>query len=129
MPCCCFVTQVDTVLLPKEENPWGGAFVKQETDLENEREAGRVVDSTKARFWKIKNPAKKHVYSGVLLHETLFLTVIVNVCLNVLRDRCMIADAQQSWICMCIWQLGCDCLQLLPCIFFQSIFCSSSKGF
>ncbi len=61
------------MLLPKEENPWGGAFVKKETDLTNEADAGRVVDSTKARFWKIKNPAKKHVYSGAALPNALHL--------------------------------------------------------
>ena len=54
--------QVDTELLPAEENPWGNAFTKKETPLETE--TGRVVDSTKARFWKISNPAKHHEYSG-----------------------------------------------------------------
>lgn len=52
------------MVLPAEENPTGIAFQKVETDLTNEAKAGRVVDSTKARFWKIKNPAKKHIYSG-----------------------------------------------------------------
>ncbi len=56
--------QVDTVPLPEEDNPWHSAFMKRETDLTNEASAARVVDSTKARFWKIKNPAKRHVYSG-----------------------------------------------------------------
>ncbi len=46
------------------DNPWGSAFMKQETDLTNEAKAARVVDSTKARIWKIKNPAVRHVYSG-----------------------------------------------------------------
>ncbi|BDA47955.1 Primary amine oxidase [Coccomyxa sp. Obi] len=58
------VSEVDTVPLPVEENPWHSAFMKRETDLTNEASAARVVDSTKARFWKIKNPAKRHVYSG-----------------------------------------------------------------
>ena len=54
--------QVDTELLPAEENPWGSAFTKVETPLT--RETGRVVDVQKARFWKVSNPAKRHVYSG-----------------------------------------------------------------
>jgi hypothetical protein len=52
------------VALPEKDNKWGMSFMKQETDLTNEAKAARVVDPTKARFWKIKNPAKKHVYSG-----------------------------------------------------------------
>lgn len=56
--------QVDTVALPEKDNKWGMSFMKQETDLTNEAKAARVVDPTKARFWKIKNPSKKHVYSG-----------------------------------------------------------------
>lgn len=56
------VAQVDTELLPAEENPWGNAFTKKETPLETS--TGREVDCQKARFWKINNPAKKHEYSG-----------------------------------------------------------------
>ena len=60
-------TQVDTELLPAEENPWGGAFTKVETPLT--QETGRMVDVQKARFWKVSNPAKRHVYSGARAPE------------------------------------------------------------
>ena len=57
--------QVEAELLPAgKDNPWGNAFVKKETDLVDESTSGRIVDCLKARFWKIKNPAVCHEYSG-----------------------------------------------------------------
>ena len=56
---------MEAELLPEgKDNPWGNAFVKRETDLVDESTSGRVVDCLKSRFWKIKNPAVCHEYSG-----------------------------------------------------------------
>ncbi len=56
---------MEAELLPAgKDNPWGNAFVKKETDLVDESTSGRIVDCLKARFWKIKNPAVCHEYSG-----------------------------------------------------------------
>ena len=61
----CDCLQVEAELLPEgKDNPWGNAFVKRETDLVNESTSGRLVDPMKSRFWKIRNPAVCHEYSG-----------------------------------------------------------------
>ena len=61
----CECLQVEAELLPEgKDNPWGNAFVKRETDLLNESTSGRLVDPMKSRFWKIRNPAVRHEYSG-----------------------------------------------------------------
>ena len=61
----CECLQVEAELLPEgKDNPWGNAFVKKETDLVNESTSGRLVDPMKSRFWKIRNPAVRHEYSG-----------------------------------------------------------------
>jgi primary-amine oxidase len=51
------VLEVDTVSPPVgPDNPYGGAFVAQETTLETELAARRVVDPFHSRYWKITNP-------------------------------------------------------------------------
>lgn len=53
------VVEVDTVPLPPgEANPHRNAFAAQETLLETEQQAQRIIDPLKSRCWKIVNPTK-----------------------------------------------------------------------
>jgi len=53
------VLEVDTEALPiGPENPHGNAFYQVERPLTHEREAGRDVDFTRMRYWKVINPGK-----------------------------------------------------------------------
>ena len=38
------------------DNPYGGAYVAQETPLDRESAAQRVVDPMRSRYWKVVNP-------------------------------------------------------------------------
>ena len=94
--------QVEAELLPEgEDNPWGNAFVKKETDLVDESTSGRVVDCLKSRFWKIKNPAVCHEYSGRSrphpCHMSTHLTVSPQViCCSFVRNV-----NRSCWNCIC----------------------------
>jgi primary-amine oxidase len=51
------VYEVNTDGLPNgPENPHGNAFIAEETLLATEKQAQRRVNSSSARFWRIKNP-------------------------------------------------------------------------
>jgi primary-amine oxidase len=51
------VVEVDTEALPLgPENPLGNAFRTRETVLASESQSGRMLDSSRARYWKIENP-------------------------------------------------------------------------
>jgi primary-amine oxidase len=53
------VYEVNTVGLPTgPENPYGNAFVAEETLLATELQARRRVNANSARFWRIKNPGR-----------------------------------------------------------------------
>ena len=53
------VVEVDAVSPPVgPENPYGGAFIAQETPLTSELAARRSVDPFHSRYWKIVNPHK-----------------------------------------------------------------------
>ncbi len=53
------VVEVDAVApLRGPENPYGGAFVAQETPLARESEARRDVDPFRGRYWKVVNPGR-----------------------------------------------------------------------
>jgi primary-amine oxidase len=55
------VYEVDSVAPPLGlDNPYGGAFVAQETPLGSESVARRVIDPFKSRYWKIANPGRKN---------------------------------------------------------------------
>jgi primary-amine oxidase len=55
------VVEVDSEAVPLgPENPWGNAFKAVETVLEREGESGRMVDSSRARYWKIVNPSVRN---------------------------------------------------------------------
>jgi primary-amine oxidase len=52
------VVEVDTEAVPLgPENPRGNAFRTTETTLARESQSGRMVDSSRARYWKIVNPS------------------------------------------------------------------------
>ncbi|HWF72066.1 MAG TPA: tyramine oxidase, partial [Solirubrobacteraceae bacterium] len=52
------VVEVDSEAVPMgPENPWGNAFTAVEKVLEREGESGRMVDPSRARYWKIVNPS------------------------------------------------------------------------
>ncbi len=51
------VTEVNSVALPTgPENPYGNAWIAQETPLRRESEAQRRLNAETARFWRITNP-------------------------------------------------------------------------
>jgi primary-amine oxidase len=53
------VLEVDAVSPPVgPDNPYGGAFIAEETPLSSELAARRVVDPFHSRYWKIVNPGK-----------------------------------------------------------------------
>jgi primary-amine oxidase len=55
------VYEVNTIGLPTgPENPYGNAFVAEETLLTTELQARRRINSNSARFWRIKNPNRKN---------------------------------------------------------------------
>ena len=50
------VVEVDAVAPPLgPENPYGGAFVTQETPLDSEGQSKRVIDPFRGRYWKVTN--------------------------------------------------------------------------
>jgi primary-amine oxidase len=52
------VVEVDTEAVPLgPENPLGNAFRPSETVLAREGQSGRMVDPSRARYWKIVNPS------------------------------------------------------------------------
>jgi primary-amine oxidase len=52
------VYEVDTEAVPLgDENPYGNAFCAKSTLLSTEAEAQRLIDPSKARYWKIVNPS------------------------------------------------------------------------
>jgi primary-amine oxidase len=54
------VTEVNSVPVPAgPDNPYGNAWVAEETPLRTESEGARTVNLDKARFWRITNPNKK----------------------------------------------------------------------
>jgi primary-amine oxidase len=53
------VTEVNSAAVPMgPENPYGNAWVAQETVLRREQEAARVLDLNQGRFWRITNPGR-----------------------------------------------------------------------
>lgn len=55
------VYEVDTVRVPRgSDNPHGNAFRAQETLLETEQQAKRMVNGAAGRFWRIVNPTRKN---------------------------------------------------------------------
>ena len=53
------VVECDSVALPPGPgNPYGNAWVLQQTPLRRESEAQRVADGRAARYWKVTNPGK-----------------------------------------------------------------------
>jgi primary-amine oxidase len=53
------VVEVDGVTPPwGPENPYGGAFMAQETPLTHESQAKRLVDPLRTRYWKVINRGK-----------------------------------------------------------------------
>ena len=56
-------------LLRGSRNTYGNAFVKKETDLLTESQGQRMVDASKARFWKVKNVTKKNSVTGAHLKD------------------------------------------------------------
>ena len=55
------VVECDSVAVPPgPENPWGNAWVVQETLLDRESTAKRETATNAARFWKIVNPGKRN---------------------------------------------------------------------
>jgi primary-amine oxidase len=55
------VYEVNTAGVPTgPENPYGNAFVAEETLLATEQQAQRRVNSATARFWRVVNPGKKN---------------------------------------------------------------------
>jgi primary-amine oxidase len=55
------LVEVDTETVPMgPENPLGNAFRPRETVLASERQSGRMVDPSRARYWKIVNPAVRN---------------------------------------------------------------------
>jgi primary-amine oxidase len=53
------VFEVDAVSPPLgPDNPYGGAFVTEQTALEHEAVARRVIDPSRSRTWKIVNPQR-----------------------------------------------------------------------
>jgi primary-amine oxidase len=52
------LVEVNTAAEPEgPDNPWGNAFRPHETVLASERQSGRMVDPSTARYWKIVNPS------------------------------------------------------------------------
>eukprot|EP01121_Diplochlamys_sp_Union-15-3_P017703 TRINITY_DN6284_c0_g1_i1.p1 TRINITY_DN6284_c0_g1~~TRINITY_DN6284_c0_g1_i1.p1 ORF type:complete len:635 (+),score=98.78 TRINITY_DN6284_c0_g1_i1:48-1952(+) len=53
------VYEVDIKALPMEEktNPYGNAFIAEDTLLTTEKNAKRVINSSTGRYWKITNPS------------------------------------------------------------------------
>jgi primary-amine oxidase len=59
------VLEVDGIAPPTgPDNPYGGAYVAQETPLRSESEAQRLVDPLRSRYWKIVNPRRRHRLGG-----------------------------------------------------------------
>jgi primary-amine oxidase len=55
------VYEVDSMAPPMgPDNPYGGAFVTQETPLDTESAARRVVDPFRSRYWKITNAGRRN---------------------------------------------------------------------
>ncbi|HWF55491.1 MAG TPA: primary-amine oxidase [Solirubrobacteraceae bacterium] len=55
------VVEVNTAAEPQgPENPWGNAFRPHETVLASERQSGRMIDPSSARYWKIVNPSVRN---------------------------------------------------------------------
>lgn len=55
------VVEVESFAHPVgEKNPYGGAYETRESILNTEKNAQRLIDPIKSRFWKIINPNKKN---------------------------------------------------------------------
>jgi len=55
------VYEVNTVRVPRgPDNPHGNAFRAEETLLQTERQAQRLVNGASGRFWRIVNPGRKN---------------------------------------------------------------------
>ena len=61
------VVEVDAVAPPiGPDNPYGGAYVGQETPLDHESAAQRLVDPMRSRYWKIVNPGRTNRLGGAV---------------------------------------------------------------
>jgi primary-amine oxidase len=60
------VVEVDAVAPPVggPDNPYGGAYVAQETPLDRESGAQRLVDPFRSRYWKVVNPGRTNRVGG-----------------------------------------------------------------
>jgi len=59
------VLEVDGVAPPTGPgNPYGCAYVSEETPLASESDAQRLVDPLRSRYWKIVNPRRRHRLGG-----------------------------------------------------------------
>ncbi len=66
------VVEVDTVPLPPgEANPHLNAFGGTETLLESERQAQRIIDPLKARYWKIVNHSRLNRFGRPVAYKLL----------------------------------------------------------
>jgi primary-amine oxidase len=55
------VYEVDVERAPRgDDNPWGNAFMTQETRLESELQARRRADPTRSRTWRVINPSVRN---------------------------------------------------------------------
>lgn len=57
------VSEVDVLPSHGPENVEGNVFIVKETPLLKEKEAQRIADPSKARYWKISNPSSIHPYT------------------------------------------------------------------
>ena len=61
------VVEVDAVAPPVgPDNPYGGAYVGQETPLGRESDAQRLVDPMRSRYWKVVNPGRTNRLGGAV---------------------------------------------------------------
>jgi primary-amine oxidase len=64
------VVEVDTEAVPLgPENPGGNAFKPSETVLAREGQSGRMVDPSRARYWKITNPTVQNRLGGPVAYK------------------------------------------------------------
>jgi primary-amine oxidase len=61
------VVEVDAVAPPIGlDNPYGGAFMAEETPLDRESTAQRLVDPMRSRYWKVVNPSRTNRLGGAV---------------------------------------------------------------
>ncbi|MFK7997105.1 MAG: primary-amine oxidase [Granulosicoccus sp.] len=58
------VVEVNTLPAPADENPWGNAFYGEQTKLNTEQQAKRLIDPMSGRFWKVISNERKNAMGG-----------------------------------------------------------------